>query len=67
MLKKLSVNTEDYSLNVDINGSEVAIINLQSIRDEDDVNGVDVAEIIANREEIEEMIRMLEHARNLLE
>lgn len=63
MLKKLSVVTEDYSLNADISGKEVAIINLQSFRG----NGKDdVAEIIATGEEIDEMIRMLEHASDLL-
>lgn len=50
-------------MNVDIHGKEVAIINLQSFRmDSKD----DVAEIVATGEEIDEMIRMLEHASDLL-
>lgn len=63
MLKKLSVIGDGYSLNVDIFDKEVAIINLQSSRGEDKV---DVAEIVASGEEIDEMIRMLEHASDLL-
>lgn len=63
MLKKLSVISEGYSLNVDIQGNEVALIDLQSFGSDD---RVDVAEIIATHEEIDEMIRMLEHASDLL-
>ena len=63
MLKKLSIISEGYSLNVDIQGKEVAIINLQSFRKD---SKDDVAEIVATGEEIDEMIRMLEHASDLL-
>lgn len=59
MLKKLSVISEAYSLNVDIHDTEVALIDLQSFRSEIDV---DVAEIVASKEEIKEIIRMLEYS-----
>ena len=63
MLKKLSVITDGYSLSADIGSKEVAIINLQSFRKD---SKDDVAEIVATGEEIDEMIRMLEHASDLL-
>lgn len=63
MLKKLSVISEGYSLNVDIQGEDIALINLQSFGSGD---RVDTAEVVATHEDIEEMIRMLEHASSLL-
>lgn len=63
MLKKLSVISEDYSLNVDVMGKEVATINLQSFVEGGKHNAV---EIVATGEEIDEMISMLEHASDLL-
>lgn len=64
MLRKVSVVTEGYSLNADVEGEDIAIINLQSFRGQD---RVDVAEVVANREEVQEMIRMLESVSELLE
>lgn len=63
MLKKLSVISEGYSFNADVEGNEIAIINLQSFISED---RVDVAEIVASREAIAEIIRMLEQVSDLL-
>lgn len=64
MLKKLSVTSEDYSLNVDIQGEDIALINLQSFGNGD---RVDTAEVVATQKEIEDMIRMLEYASSLLD
>lgn len=63
MLKKLSVITGGYSVNADIQGKDVAIINLQSFK----MNGKDdVAEIVATYEEIQEIIQMLRHTSDSL-
>ncbi|MEK4712288.1 hypothetical protein [Sporosarcina sp. FSL K6-5500] len=62
-MKKLSVISEGYSFNADVEGNEIAIINLQSFISED---RVDVAEIVASREAIAEIIRMLEQVSDLL-
>lgn len=64
MLKKLSVISDGYSLNVDIQGEDIALINLQSSGNDD---RVDTAEIVATQKEIEDMIRMLEYASSLLD
>ncbi|MEK5070755.1 hypothetical protein [Sporosarcina sp. FSL K6-1508] len=62
-MKKLSVISEGYSFNADVEGNEIAIINLRSFISED---RVDVAEIVASREAIAEIIRMLEQVSDLL-
>lgn len=64
MLKKLSVITEGYSVNIDVHGDEVALIDMQSFRGND---VVDVVEIVASKEELDELIRMLEFASKSME
>lgn len=63
MLKKLSVISEGYRFNADIHSKDIALIDIQSFRGDDDV---DVAEIVVSKAELLEIIRMLEHASALM-
>lgn len=64
VLKKLGVVSDSFAFNVDIHDGDVALIDMQSFRSEDEVG---VAEIVVSKEEIKEMIRMLEYASNSME
>lgn len=59
MLRKLSVINDDFSMSISIHGKEVALLKLESHPDD----GVsDVVEATCSKDNIKELISMLEYA-----